>query len=170
MVKAEAAESVPPPAPEADEPRTDRPAVSSCSTATGQGLTTAVARKLSRFSIEACAADRMRCRQGGLHFTVTITGAALVRARVTDKEDGTYVVEYKAPSSGQYSVSVLLHGAPLPGSPWRLEVVMPRPDAAQSTARGDALSRTIAAHISAFEVAFVDALGQSTCAPGESTR
>ena len=147
---------------QAPAPDPPRPAVASCCKCVGKGLETAVAKRHTRFEIEACSADGVRCGQGGESFVVSVKGPAFVRARVQDKEDGTYVVEYRAPSSGPFVISVLLHGAPLPGSPFRLAVVMPRPDASQCIVRGDSLRQVAAREAASFEVGFVDALGQST--------
>lgn len=139
-----------------------RPAVAIKCRAHGKGLETTVARRRSTFTVELCSADGAQCRQGGELPTVTISGTSVVRARVKDQEDGTYSVEYKAASSGPYTVHVLLHGAPLPGSPWRLDVRMPRPVASQCVVQGNALNSTAARETASFEVHFVDALGQPT--------
>ena len=141
---------------------TDRPAVASCCNASGKGLQSAIARRKSSFLVEANTADGVRCQQGGEIFSVKVNGPSVLHARVQDNEDGTYLVEYKPQASGPYSVSVLLHGVPLPGSPWRLDVAMPRPDAAQCICRGDALTAATARETSSFEVSFIDSHGQPT--------
>lgn len=137
-------------------------AVASMCKVHGKGLETAIARKVARFTIESFDAAGNRCTAGGEKFTVTLTGSSVVRARVTDKEDGSYDVEYKTNNSGPYSISVLLHGAALPGSPFEMKVLMPRPDAAQCVVRGEALLKAAARESMAFEVGFVDAHGQPT--------
>ena len=139
-----------------------RPAVALQCKAHGKGLETAIAKRRAAFTVELCSADGKRCAQGGETLTVNVTGTSVCRARVNDNEDGTYSVEYKAAASGPYQVSVLLHGAPLPHSPWKISVLMPRPDPSQCIVRGDALSRTSAREIAAFEVGFMDAFGQPT--------
>ena len=140
----------------------DHLAVPSQCTAHGDGLQQAIARKGSRFTIEARDSSGNQMTQGGENFLVTIHGASVVRPRVTDKEDGSYVCDYKTAASGSYTVSIMLHGASLSGSPWTLEVLMPRPDAAQSSVKGDALTRAAARETMAFECGFVDALGHPT--------
>ena len=122
-------------------------AVASMCKVHGKGLETAIARKVARFTIESFDAAGSRCTAGGEKFTVTLTGSSVVRARVTDKEDGSYDVEYKTNNSGPYSISVLLHGAALPGSPFEMKVLMPRPDAAQCVVRGEALLKLSLIHI-----------------------
>jgi hypothetical protein len=137
-------------------------AVAARCVAYGDGLETAIARKHARFTIEARDTEGNKMPHGGDNFTVTIHGASVVRARITDKEDGTYSCEYKTGSSGVYTVNILLHGAPLADSPFELKVLMPRPDAAQCVVKGEALSKAAAREISAFEIGFVDALGHPT--------
>ena len=102
-----------------------RPAVALQCKAHGKGLETAIAKRRAAFTVELCSADGKRCAQGGETLTVNVTGTSVCRARVNDNEDGTYSVEYKAAASGPYQVSVLLHGAPLPHSPWKISVLMP---------------------------------------------
>ena len=147
-----------------DSPRKQTLAVASMCCASGAGLESAVARRNGRFTIEAKDAEGQQLPHGGDTFTVTIHGASVVRARVTDKEDGTYTCEYKTSASGSYTVAILLHGAPIKSSPFNLQVLMPRPDAAQCVARGDALTKAAARETMAFEVSFVDALGNVTYA------
>ena len=137
-------------------------AVASQCKAHGQGLETAIARKIARFTIEACDSEGRQLPHGGEKFNVMLSGSSVVRARVTDKEDGIYSVEYKTSSSGPYTISILLHGAPLPGSPFEMRVLMPRPDATQCTVRGDALEKAAARESMAFEVGFVDAHSHPT--------
>ena len=153
--KAEASAPEPPPPPA-------RPAVASKCSAEGKGLEVAIARKKASFVIQTRAADGTPCEQGGELFSVSVTGTSVVHARVHDKEDGTYVVEYKASTAGKYNVSIMLHGLALPGSPWKVEVVMPKPDAAQCYVRGDALTAAAAREVVSFEVGFVDAMGHAT--------
>ena len=128
----------------------------------GKGIETAIARKVARFTIDSFDAEGKRCTTGGEKFAVTLTGSSIVRARVFDKEDGSYNVEYKTNNSGTYSISILLHGASLPGSPFEVKVLMPRPDATQCLVRGDALRKAAARESMAFEIGFVDAHGQPT--------
>ena len=40
-----------------------------------------------------------------------IREGALVKARLTDNQDGTYLCEYRPSVSGQFSIAVSLHGA-----------------------------------------------------------
>ena len=86
-----------------DSPRKQTLAVASMCCASGAGLESAVARRNGRFTIEAKDAEGQQLPHGGDTFTVTIHGASVVRARVHDREDGSYTCEYKTGSSGSVS-------------------------------------------------------------------
>lgn len=126
----------------------------------GEGLMTAMTRMLTSFTIEARDAEGTKQSSGGDKFKVEVRGSATARAKVTDREDGTYLVEYKPSTSGVYSISITLNGVPLPESPYRLEVLTPAPDPVRCLLSGGALTRARAREIATFEVEFVDALGQ----------
>ena len=137
-----------------------RPSVSRKCTITGDGMHTAMVRQLASFIIEARDAEGNQQPSGGETFKVSVRGSSQVRARVLDKEDGTYVVEYKPSTSGTYSISVTLNGVSLPDSPMRIECLTPSPSADKCMLKGDALHSAKAREVASFEVEFVDALGQ----------
>ena len=126
----------------------------------GDGLATAMTRMLTSFTIEARDAEGNRQAAGGDRFKVDVRGTSQARAKVTDREDGSYLVEYKPSTSGVYSISVTLNGCPLPASPYRVEVLTPAPDPAKCVLTGAALTRARAREVASFDVEFVDALGQ----------
>ena len=130
--------------------------------AAGKGLDTAIARQPATLTITANNAAGERVTTGGDPFRVDVRGSSVVRARVTDMEDGTYSVKYTPSTSGSYSISITLAGASLAGSPWPLTVLMPRPDARNCQVKGDGLKKAIARETASFEVNFIDALNQPT--------
>ena len=134
------------------------PTVAATCVLTGEGLHSAMARQKATFTIEARDVSGNKQQAGGEKFKVSIRGASQVRAKVIDKENGDYAVEYKASTSGSYTVSITLNGVSLPGSPFRLEVLTPAPDPTKCVLRGDALTNCKAREIATFEVEFIDAL------------
>ena len=126
-------------------------AVASQCKAYGPGLEAmAIARQSASFTIESFDATGTRLQSGGEPFRVDCRGASVVRARVTDKEDGTYSVAWTPSVSGPYDIAISLHGIPLPHSPWKFSVLMPRPDASKCVLKGDALSKAVAREPAAF--------------------
>jgi hypothetical protein len=126
-------------------------AVASQCKAYGPGLEAmAIARQSASFTIESFDATGTRLQSGGEPFRVDCRGASVVRARVTDKEDGTYSVAWTPSVSGPYDIAISLHGIPLPHSPWKISVLMPRPDASKCVLKGDALSKAVAREPAAF--------------------
>ena len=84
-------------------------------------LSTVVAGSSSTFTIEGLDASSQRRRsEGGDKFNISLTGAAVVRARVYDEGDGLYTVEYKLLQTGKYRLSVMRAGQHLPGSPFSI--------------------------------------------------
>ena len=57
------------------------------------------------------------CSSGGESFTVQIQGVAKDSIHVTDRNDGTYAVEYCVPAEGSYKGSITLEGTHVVGSP-----------------------------------------------------
>ena len=108
----------------------------------GDGLATAMTRMLTSFTIEARDAEGNQQGAGGDRFKVEVRGTSVARAKVTDREDGTYLVEYKPSTSGVYSISVTLNGCPLPAAPYKVEVLTPAPDPAKCLLSGAALTRS----------------------------
>ena len=116
------------------------PAVASQCKVSGVGLELAIARQTASFTIEACDEEGTPLRKGGTPFFAAVRGSSLVKARLTDNGDGTHLCEYRPSVSGNFSIAVSLNGAPLPGSPFALQVLQPRPDAPQCLLRGDGLN------------------------------
>ena len=83
----------------------------------GEGLRHATVRQTATFTITAHDQDGKQLEKGGDTFFVAIRGSSRVRAKVIDKSDGTYMVEFKPSVSGRYSISVSAFGESLPGSP-----------------------------------------------------
>lgn len=137
-------------------------AVANQSRVEGDGLRTAMARKLAHFKVFARNAMSECLTTGGDPFAVSVRGASLVRPTVQDHEDGSYSIRYKASTSGHYSISVSLHGVPLPGSPFPLHVLRPAPLASRCVLRGSGLSTGVAREPTSFEIEFVDAFGETT--------
>lgn len=117
-----------------------------------------MSRQLASFTIQACDAGGSSQRHGGDPFVVAVRGPSLVHAKVTDTEDGSYKVDYKACTSGQYNISVTLHGAPLVGSPFALTIMRPRPHAAKCVVRGVERHARVR-EPAGFEVEFRDIFG-----------
>ena len=88
----------------------------------GDGVNYAVTRQTSRFIIEAFDGAGERRPTGGDAFHVAIRGASPATVKVQDMKDGTYHCYYRLSISGNYSVSVTLHGAPVAQSPYNLTV------------------------------------------------
>lgn len=131
-------------------------------------------RTIASAQLRACAlfwlaADGDKREKGGDNFTVVMRGngsrsqsqPALVRTKLTDRSDGTYMCEYRPWMTGQYNIEIRLDDEPIRGSPFSLNVITLRPDAAQCQVRGDALHRAVARLPQKFDVLFVDASGHT---------
>ena len=100
--------------------------------AIGHGLHTAIAGAITTFTIEAVdEATGQRRRpspaSGSSHgLSVSLTGPAVVRARVYAEDDGTYTGEFRPSQTGKYRLAIMRHGHHLVGSPFAL-VVKPAP-------------------------------------------
>ena len=84
---------------------------------------------------------------------------ALVRTKLIDRGDGTYMCEYRPWLTGSFAVNVTLDACHISGSPYNLNVVTLRPDATKCEVRGDALQRATSRLPAKFEILFIDALG-----------
>ena len=126
------------------------------------GIHTAIARQTASFIIQGADTNGTHLRRGGALFFVAVRGSSLVKARVTDNGDGTYLCEYRPSVSGNFSIAVSLQGTPLPGSPFALSVLQPRPDPPQCVLSGDGLRAATARERTEFFVEYVDRLGQVT--------
>ena len=125
----------------------------------GSGISMAAVRHPAEFCIEAYDGTGARKQSGGDAFFVAIRGASRVRARITDKGDGSYKVEWKPPQSGQYQIAVSFFGLALPGSPFTLTATTPVPFAPHCVAKGAALYNAVARATQSFQVQFKDRLG-----------
>lgn len=120
--------------------------------ATGPGLHKAVVGSLSQFTIVAVDADGQRRDKGGDEVAVVIRGRsagdhsqpALLRTKLIDRGDGTYMCEYRPWLTGSFAVSVTLDQQHINGSPYELTIITLRPDASRCVVRGDALSKAVA--------------------------
>lgn len=66
---------------------------------------------------QACDSFQNPRQSGGESFTVQIQGLAREAIRITDRNDGTYTVEYCVPAEGIYQACVTLDGVQVAGSP-----------------------------------------------------
>lgn len=84
--------------------------------------------------------------------------------KITDRDDGSYICEFRPSLTGTYGVWITLDGCNISGSPYELSVITLRPAAERCVVRGDALRDSIARTPMKFEVLFVDAKGCPTFA------
>ena len=148
-----------------------RPADSATPDATyalGPGLEKAVVGSLSQFTILVHDKEGNRCeRGGGDDIKVNIRGRGamehsqpgLLRTKIIDRSDGTYMCEYQPWLTGLFTVWITLDGVNIQGSPYEMEVINLRPDPARCVLRGNALTSAIARTPMKFEVMFVDGMG-----------
>lgn len=135
--------------------------------ATGAGLSTAAVGQLAQFTILAADSSGAKVAKGGDKFRVTMRGVgtvldsqpALVRTKIIDRRDGTYMVEYRPYLTGAFAVTITLDGCHILGSPYTLTVVTLRPDPSRCVLRGAALNHAVARVPAKFEICFVDAMG-----------
>ena len=107
----------------------------SCS-ATGPGLTEAIAKIPATFSIITPEKNLLE-KPDALLVEVT-SGSAKASVTIDDKGNGTYLVTYTAPKEGKYTITALFFGNPIPGSPFEPKVLPPA-DASKCRAYGPAL-------------------------------
>ena len=128
----------------------------------GKGLSEATVRQASYFWVEACDAQGRKRTEGGDAFFVHVRGPSTVRARVTDNQDGSYLVVWKPSVSGSYVIAVSLFGEPIPGTPLTCHAATAMPCPSKCMVRGDALHRAISRQTHTFEILFRDRHGQTT--------
>ena len=126
----------------------------------GDGLQEATVRAASYFWIETFDQKGVKRTSGGDVFFVAIRGPSQSRARVTDNEDGTYLVVWKPHVSGVYTVAVSLFGELLPGAPFVVHATTTTPCATKCTVRGEALNVAVSRAPQKFEVLFKDRMNQ----------
>jgi filamin len=95
------------------------------STASGPGIEPGnLINKPTHFTIQARNKIGDPMKTGGDPFKVAITGPynAEVEPKITDNNNGTYLVEYEPTLAGPHKIEVTLNGTPISGSPWNIEV------------------------------------------------
>jgi len=117
-------------------------------------------RSEASYVIEACNEDGVQRPVGGDPFFVYIRGPSMIRARVTDNNDGTYLVQWKPSTSGTYTVAVSLLGVNLPGSPATVHVTTTKPCPMKTVVRGEHLHHAVSRQQHNFDVLFKDKLGK----------
>uniref|UniRef100_A0A8B9J7L0 RING-type E3 ubiquitin transferase n=1 Tax=Astyanax mexicanus TaxID=7994 RepID=A0A8B9J7L0_ASTMX len=103
-------------------------AVGHTSVATGEGLRHAVIGQHVTITVTTKDKDAELVRTGNAALKAEITGhdgGRVAEVEVVDNKNGTYEVGYTLKSEGEYSVSLLLYGQPVRGSPFRLRAVKP---------------------------------------------
>ena len=133
--------------------------------ATGEGLSSAMARRAAHFTIHALDASGYRRREGGDPFVVSIRGPGAVTTSVRDCQDGTYSVGWVASVSGLYWIVISLHGEHIASSPFSAQVDVAHADAKQCRATGLGLHEAIAGEKTAFRIDFADAAGRRGITP-----
>ena len=97
----------------------------------GRGLSQAIVKEVAEFSI--CAFDKNGVKRltGGDEFKVSVKQMtqppAILRARINDQDDGTYVCENLPVVVGQVEITITHGGQALPGSPHIIEVISNSP-------------------------------------------
>lgn len=147
---------------DAPAPEQRNPVLAKFCKVSGDGHRKAMAKQMTSFTIEAYDANGVLQVSGGEPFVVAVRGPAQVIARMYEKPDGKYHVRYCTSVSGEYTVSVSLHGEALAGSPFLLIVHSRDPHARNCKLRGAGLENAIAREPTSFEVEFLDAFNQLT--------
>ena len=130
----------------------------------GDGLHEACAKQHAFFWIEAADCHGRRRERGGDSFFVAIRGPSQVRARILDRDDGTYVVHWSPNVSGTYSVAISLFGDVLPGAPFTVSVTASLPWPAHCSVSGGALHEAVSNVPQSFMVRFRDRLNCTAAA------
>ena len=103
--------------------------------ATGSGLKHAIATQPSKFSIISSEIGLLE--KNALKVSVIGVQSA-AEVVIKDNNNGSYTVQYVAPTPGAYVASVAFYDRQIPGSPYKINVV-PGPDATKCRAYGPAL-------------------------------
>jgi hypothetical protein len=106
--------------------------------AEGPGLTAGKTKKPCNFTIHSVDADGNPVKVGGDPFKVSITGPEQVTPSFKDNNDGTYSVEYKVETPGDYKIDVTLHDQPIKDSPFHPHIKW-SVDPNQSYAEGEGI-------------------------------
>ena len=122
--------------------------------------------QLSQITI-TCNDAYGRRTSGGDSLSVIVRGVSpptQLRVKLHDHGKGVYVAEYRAELSGQLLIAVCIRGEAVPGSPFSVEALSLHAEASQCKLRGNALVAAVARNPMAFEIDFVDALGNPAAA------
>jgi filamin len=106
--------------------------------AEGPGLVAGKTKKPCNFTIHAVDGDGHPVKNGGDPFQVSITGPETVHPEFKDNGDGTYSVEYKVETPGDYKIDVTLHDSPIKDSPFHPHIKW-SVDPSQSYAEGEGI-------------------------------
>ena len=125
------------PIPKSPYPLTVLPKVTASQiTAAGEGLRTALSLTPAHFVVTTPEAALL----GDGKLTITVASAdeqAMVETK--DAGDGTYPVQYVAPTSGAYTITIKFADENIPNSPYSVNV-LPRPEAEKCVASGKCLN------------------------------
>ena len=137
-------------------------------TATGSGMRTCVALRPAKCSLIGSAGDLLKKRLlqvklsgEGFESKVVVPSelkpiATEALVSIVESKKGTYEILYCTPKAGQYSLSITVDEAEIPGSPFRIQS-LPPPNAMQCSAYGSAIERPVS-HILGNSIEFkVDA-------------
>ena len=145
---------------ESDEEEYELDADAALCRVSGDGLRSATVRRPAFFWIEAYDYRGTRRESGGDKFLVSIRGMSQTRARITDNNDGTYLVAWKPHVSGYYSISISHAGKALPDTPFTCNVQPTMPSPTNCILRGEHLKTAVSRTTHYFEVLFKDKLNQ----------
>ena len=126
----------------------------------GQGVEEAKVRQAAYFWIEAFDGRGRKRTEGGDAFFVHVRGPSVVRASVTDNNDGSYLVVWKPSVSGTYVIAVSLFGVTVPSTPRAVVASTTLPCPAKCVVKGEHTRRAVSRATHSFEVHFKDRLGQ----------
>ena len=93
----------------------------------GLGLLCAEAGVEAAFSITSRDQFGNQRAGGSDQYDVGLTGPVCFNAKITDQDDGKYLVRYNTIMCGDYYVSIRRDGEPITGSPFVLSVLDPKP-------------------------------------------
>jgi hypothetical protein len=127
------------------------------STASGPGIEEGnVINQPTHFTIQARNRIGDPMKTGGDPFKVSVVGPynSDVEPKLTDNNNGTYLVEYEPTVAGPHKVEVTLNGAPISGSPWNITINRSDsdPDPSQFDVYGPGLERGDTANLATFTI------------------
>ena len=103
------------------------------------------------------AADRVgnSCTCGGAKVQIMCESSDMV-TKVTDNEDGTYLLRWKSKKSGTFKTRVLIDGFDTIGSPRDVTLISMKPITKKSKVMGDGLKAAVVGKVSTLRIAFFD--------------